>query len=163
MDFPNLFSPIKVNNMLLKNRIVMTAMHLRYTPEGEVTDKLVDFYVRRAQGGVGLIVVGGCRIDELGGMSSMIGIDDDRYIPGLARLAGAVLADHLSLEAQFEIGILFLGAEKLVAFKRIFEGSTHDCAVLDAKDRLVAFPAGEVLAIKDRDKALLSSGLLGRG
>ncbi|MBW1945452.1 MAG: NADH:flavin oxidoreductase, partial [Deltaproteobacteria bacterium] len=86
--------------MLLKNRIVMTAMHLRYTPEGEVTDKLVDFYVRRAQGGVGLIVVGGCRIDELGGMSSMIGIDDDRYIPGLARLAKAVQKEGSKIAAQ---------------------------------------------------------------
>jgi 2,4-dienoyl-CoA reductase (NADPH2) len=100
MNFPNLFSPIEVNSMLLKNRIVMTAMHLRYTPEGEVTDKLVNFYVRRAQGGVGLIIVGGCRIDELGGMSSMMGIDDDRYIPGLARLVEAVQKGGSKIAAQ---------------------------------------------------------------
>jgi 2,4-dienoyl-CoA reductase (NADPH2) len=100
MNFPNLFSPIQINNMLLKNRIVMTAMHLRYTPEGEVTEKLVNFYVRRAQGGVGLIVVGGCRIDELGGMSTMIGIDEDRYIPGLAHLSEAVHQGGSKIAAQ---------------------------------------------------------------
>ena len=44
--------------MLLKNRIVMTAMHLGYTPGGEVTDRLVEFYTLRARGGVGLIIVG---------------------------------------------------------------------------------------------------------
>ena len=44
MEFSYLFSPIKVRNMELRNRIVMTAMHLGYTPQGEVTDRLVDFY-----------------------------------------------------------------------------------------------------------------------
>lgn len=49
MEFPNLFSPIEINKMELKNRIVMTAMHLGYTPEGEVTDRLVDFYLERPE------------------------------------------------------------------------------------------------------------------
>jgi len=87
--------------MELKNRIVMTAMHLGYTPEGAVTDRLIAFYVLRAKGGVGLIIVGGCPIDEYGGMSSMISINDDRFIPGLRRLtedvknAGARIAAQL--------------------------------------------------------------------
>lgn len=61
MAYPYLFSPIDINGMALKNRIVMTAMHLGYTPEGKVTDRLVDFYALRAKGGVGLIIVGGLR------------------------------------------------------------------------------------------------------
>ena len=100
MEFPNLFSPIEINNMELKNRIVMTAMHLGYTPEGEVTDRLVDFYVARARGGVGLIIVGGCLIDEYGGMSSMICINDDRYLPGLSRLSSAIKAEGAKIAAQ---------------------------------------------------------------
>ena len=50
MEFPYLFSPITINNMTLKNRIVMTAMHLAYTPKGEVTERLIDFYAMRAKG-----------------------------------------------------------------------------------------------------------------
>ncbi|MFP3913199.1 MAG: FAD-dependent oxidoreductase, partial [Desulfobacteraceae bacterium] len=100
MDFPYLFSPIKINRMELKNRIVMTAMHLGYTPQGEVTDRLVDFYALRAQGGVGLIVVGGCPIDEMGGMVGMIGLNDDRYIPGLERLTRAVQEGGAKIAAQ---------------------------------------------------------------
>ena len=100
MEFPNLFSPIIINNMELKNRIVMTAMHLDYTPEGFVTDRLVDFYVTRARGGVGLIIVGGCPIDEQGSMSGMICIDDDRYIPGLKRLTKAIHNDDAKIAAQ---------------------------------------------------------------
>jgi len=100
MEFPNLFSPITINGMALKNRIVMPAMHLGYTPEGEVTDRLVDFYTLRARGGVGLIIVGGCSIDEHGGMTSMICISDDRFIPGLERLASAVKGEGAKVAAQ---------------------------------------------------------------
>lgn len=51
MNYPHLFSPIRINSLLLKNRIVMTAMHLGYTPGGAVTDRLVEFYALRARGG----------------------------------------------------------------------------------------------------------------
>ncbi len=100
MEFPYLFSPIKINTMELKNRIVMTAMHLGYTPVGEVTDRLIDFYALRAKGGVGLIIVGGCPIDELGGMANMICIHDDRYIPGLRQLTDAVKKNGAKIAAQ---------------------------------------------------------------
>ncbi|MFH1488579.1 MAG: FAD-dependent oxidoreductase [Pseudomonadota bacterium] len=100
MSFPHLFSPIKINQMTLKNRIVMTAMHLGYTPEGVVTDRLVDFYADRAGGGVGLIIVGGCLIDEFGGMASMIGIHEDRFMPGLQQLTGAVKSGGARIAAQ---------------------------------------------------------------
>jgi len=65
MGFPFLFSPIKINRMELKNRIVMTAMHLHYDDDnGYVNDRLIHFYTRRAEGGVGLIIVGTCCIDK---------------------------------------------------------------------------------------------------
>ena len=104
MNYPHLFSPVTVNSMELANRIVMTAMHLGYTPEGEVTDRLIEFYRRRAEGGVGLIIVGGCPVDEYGGMAGMIGIDDDRYIPGLARLTSAVKTGGARIAAQLYQG-----------------------------------------------------------
>jgi len=90
MEFSNLFSPIRINALEIPNRIVMTAMHLGYTPEGEVTDRLLAFYAARARGGAGLIIVGGCTIDELAGMSNMVGISEDRFIPGLQRLASGI-------------------------------------------------------------------------
>ena len=86
--------------MELRNRIVMTAMHLGYTPTGEVTDRLIDFYRLRAKGGVGLIIVGGCPIDEQGSMPSMIGINDDRFVPGLKRLTQVVKSNGAKIAAQ---------------------------------------------------------------
>ncbi|MGD0275752.1 MAG: hypothetical protein ABSB79_06820, partial [Syntrophales bacterium] len=46
--FKNLFSPIDMGTLQLKNRIVMTAMHLNYTPGGEVNDRIIAFYRERA-------------------------------------------------------------------------------------------------------------------
>jgi len=100
MEFPHLFSPIAINSMTLKNRIVMTAMHLGYTPEGTVTDRLIDFYAARAAGGVGLIIVGGCPIDETGGMRSMVAIHDDRFVPGLTKLTRAIRKGGAKIAAQ---------------------------------------------------------------
>lgn len=85
-----LFTPIELGPIELKNRVVMPAIHLVYTPEGEVNDMLVDFYVERARGGPGLIIVGGCPIDDVSGMHGMTAISDDRHVPGLSRLAAAV-------------------------------------------------------------------------
>lgn len=100
MEFPYLFSPITINGLEIKNRIVMTAMHLGYTPKGEVTDQLVDFYVERATGGAGLIIVGGCPVDEYGGMVGMIGLQHDRFIPGLSRLVREVKSAGAPIVAQ---------------------------------------------------------------
>ncbi len=100
MEFPYLFSSISISGMTLKNRIVMTAMHLGYTPTGESNDRLVEFYRRRAEGGVGFIIVGGCIIDEFGGMQSMISLNDDRFIPGLQQLTEAVKSNGAKIGAQ---------------------------------------------------------------
>lgn len=98
--YPFLFSPIQINRMPLKNRIVMTAMHLGYTPQGEVTDQLVEFYRERARGGVGLIIVGGCPVDEYGGMAGMVLLNHDRFVPGLERLTAAVKEGGARIAAQ---------------------------------------------------------------
>lgn len=100
VQFPLLFSPIEINGMPLKNRIVMTAMHLGYTPEGKVTDRLVEFYALRAKGGAGLIMVGGCTIDPWAGMADMLSIMDDTFLPGLERLTSAVKAGGAKIAAQ---------------------------------------------------------------
>ena len=93
-----LLTPVTIGPLTLRNRVVMPAMHLVYTPEGVVTDQLVDFYAERAAGGAGLIIVGGCPIDDVSGMIGMAMINEDRFIPGLTRLVQAV-HDHQALIA----------------------------------------------------------------
>lgn len=83
-----LFSSCKIGSLELKNRIVIAAMHLGYAKDGFVNDQLIRFYQDRAKGGAGLIIVGGAYVHRLGmGGISFLSIDDDRYIPGMKKLA----------------------------------------------------------------------------
>lgn len=82
MDYSRLFTPVKIRNLELKNRIIMPAIHLMYNMDGYANEKFNSFYWRRAEGGVGLVVVGGCRFDEYGGSPGMMSLEDDRFIPG---------------------------------------------------------------------------------
>jgi 2,4-dienoyl-CoA reductase (NADPH2) len=100
MNFPYLFSPIDIRSLEMKNRIIMSAMHLGFTPEGLVTDKLIAFYGRRARGGAGLIIVGGCPVERFAGKAGMLRIDHDDCIPGLQRLTGAVHRHGCAAAAQ---------------------------------------------------------------
>ena len=40
MEFPFLFSPIKINQMELKHRIVMAAAHMHHNDDGYVNDRM---------------------------------------------------------------------------------------------------------------------------
>ncbi|MFX1324889.1 MAG: FAD-dependent oxidoreductase, partial [Promethearchaeota archaeon] len=85
MKFIKLFEPLKIQNLEIKNRIVMPALGLGYTRKGEVNDVFMNFYERRAKGGVGLIIIGGLGINPNSGGTPYIG--DDKLIPGYTEFA----------------------------------------------------------------------------
>ena len=62
-----LFEPILINQLEIKNRIYMPAMHLGMAVDYEVTDQIINFYSERAQGGAGMICVGFATVDEFSG------------------------------------------------------------------------------------------------
>lgn len=96
-----LFEPISIGPVTLANRVVMTAMHLNYTPTGHVSDKFLEFYRARARGGTGLIVIGGADInDQSSGMDFMLSIKDDDTIPGLAQFVDAMHAEGAKVAVQ---------------------------------------------------------------
>ena len=95
-----LFEPLRVGGLELKNRICMPALHHNYSADGFVNEKLISYYETRSRGGAALIIVGGCSIDRSGGGPLMIGLHDDRYIPGLRQLAVAVKNAGAKIAAQ---------------------------------------------------------------
>jgi len=88
-----LFQPITIGDVEISNRIMMAPMNTRFGYDGYVTDQLVDYYVERAKGGAGFICVEMGIIDYPIGSTAgkgMIATDDDKYSPGLKKLANAI-------------------------------------------------------------------------
>jgi 2,4-dienoyl-CoA reductase-like NADH-dependent reductase (Old Yellow Enzyme family)/thioredoxin reductase len=102
-NYPNLFSPITVNGVQLKNRLVMAPMATRYANYGGyVTERLVRYYQERAAGGVGLITVEATAISSEGiGWPNNLAVYNDTYIDGLKLLADAI--HHSGAKASLEI------------------------------------------------------------
>lgn len=95
-----LFDPIRINQLEVGNRIYLPAMHLGMADGFEVTDQIEQFYARRAKGGPGMICVGYATVDELSGNTTNIGAHDDKFIPGLTRLAAAIKENGSLAAAQ---------------------------------------------------------------
>ena len=80
-----LFQPFRLGNLELKNRIVMAPMTRNFSPNDNIPgDNVVDYYRRRAEGGVGLVITEGTCIGHAGA-SGYPGVP---YFHGEARLAG---------------------------------------------------------------------------
>jgi len=71
LSYEMLFSPMNIGTMTVKNRTVMTAAEFSLgQPNGKPTEKLMNYYEERAKGGVGLIIPGICRVNDMAGASS---------------------------------------------------------------------------------------------
>lgn len=90
--YPLLFTPFRISNLTLKNRLTMAPMFRGYAnQDGTVSRTLIDSYREIALGGAGMIVVANAVVDRSGVMASrVIRVDQDRFIPGLAKLAKVI-------------------------------------------------------------------------
>lgn len=96
-----LFDTIQIGQVIVKNRVMMSAMDLGFTSDGSINDRIINFYRERAKGGVGIIVVGGCYPEANGKVwKSIIGLDKDEFIPGLKRLTDAIHEYDVRVAAQ---------------------------------------------------------------
>lgn len=88
----NLLKPIKIKSMELANRVVMPPMGTSLgNPDGTVSDANVAYIRRRAQGGAGLIITEITAVHPAGQINpSELGVWDDKFIPGLNKMAKAV-------------------------------------------------------------------------
>lgn len=89
----NLFEPLPLGrgNVTLPNRIVMGPMTLNQaTDDGRITPWIVDWYRRRAAGGVGAIIGAAAFVAQNGrGWVNAVGISDDTYTDGWRRCVDA--------------------------------------------------------------------------
>ncbi|KKM09832.1 hypothetical protein SY88_16705 [Clostridiales bacterium PH28_bin88] len=92
MEKVGLFTPIKINTLELKNRMMMSpAFSNSAAPGGFVTDWTLRHYQKRAAAGVGLVMVEHTSVNGYyihGG--NRLQVSTDQHIPGLARLAKVI-------------------------------------------------------------------------
>ncbi|GHV44032.1 NADH oxidase [Synergistales bacterium] len=88
-----LFSPAKIGSLALPNRVVMAPISTNFPSiTGEVTPELTNFYLERALGGVGMIILEWANIDYPLGKSgyTQLRIDDDSFIPSLSQFTEVI-------------------------------------------------------------------------
>lgn len=91
-NYSRILQPITIGSLRVRNRINMAPMTTLYAgSNGEVTDQLMQYYAARARGGVGMITIEGAYINDTGlQIPCSINVSNDKYIPGLSRVANAI-------------------------------------------------------------------------
>ena len=90
--YPNLLSKGTIGKVETRNKTVMCAMGINQSDHGFVNQAVINHYAERAKGGIGLIMVEVTCVDAPVGLNTanMLVIDDDKYIPGMTKLASAM-------------------------------------------------------------------------
>ena len=91
--YQNIFTPLTIKNMTIRNRIAMPPMGTNYGGAmGDFTEEHVQYYEKRAKGGTGLIIVeNACvKYPERSNGTTQLRIDADNYIPRLYKLCETI-------------------------------------------------------------------------
>ena len=86
--YRNLFEPVKIGKVEIKNRVVMAPMGIvgLVNPDGSLSARAIEYYIERARGGVGLIITAVHKVEN-----------------DLENLAGAALVSRASLAPFTEL------------------------------------------------------------
>ncbi|MGI5970371.1 MAG: FAD-dependent oxidoreductase [Oscillospiraceae bacterium] len=91
MAYDIFLSEGRIGSLRLKNRSVFPPMGSGYADEeGFITQQLIDYHVRRVEGGCAMNIVEIAVVHYTSYNPHTPGIYDDKFLPGLSRLAGAI-------------------------------------------------------------------------
>lgn len=144
-QFEKLLSPLSIHKVQLKNRMVKTASSLGVAKEtGEVSDLTLCAYGTFAQGGVAMIVVEHGFVDYPRGMTGAgrIANSDDKYLPGLTKLAAVMHEGGAVAVAQ-------LGHAGPSQWKKIPEQAVAASALKGADNPQPAYPEARELSLSE--------------
>ena len=71
-------TPFKINNMELKNRIIMLVMHTGFATGGVLTEQDKAFFEERAKGGAGAITQV-CGVSDYGAADNMPNVKEESF------------------------------------------------------------------------------------
>ncbi|MGE0216777.1 NADH:flavin oxidoreductase [Mycolicibacterium sp.] len=94
------FVPTQLGPVRLRNRVVKAATSEGRSPDGLVTDDLIDFHRRFAEGGVGMTTVAYCGVSKEAASAPGQIVMNSRALPGLRRLTNEVHDAGAAISAQ---------------------------------------------------------------
>jgi 2,4-dienoyl-CoA reductase-like NADH-dependent reductase (Old Yellow Enzyme family)/thioredoxin reductase len=108
--FSALFQPGTIGTLHLKNRFIMNAMGtVLVDGEGNVTERMLDYYGARARGGVGLITTQCALVSADATPPFTWAIHSDKSIPGLTRLVECIHEQGAKVSIQLmHYGLLLI-------------------------------------------------------
>jgi 2,4-dienoyl-CoA reductase-like NADH-dependent reductase (Old Yellow Enzyme family) len=123
IDFSGLFTPFKLGNVTLPNRIVMPAMGLSRCDDGIPGEAHADYYARRAQGGTGLVLTEGVYIDHpsSGDNPSLGRFYGEAALEGWRNVAAKVhAAGGLCMPELWHVGLIYKTADTMTGGVQVF-------------------------------------------
>lgn len=108
--FEKLFEPVKINAMVVPNRLVFEPMGNYYAElNGDASQRDCDFYAARGAGGCGLVITEICSVNRTTGRGDArnLVLDNDEAIPSFRRMAQATQATG----AKFAVEIYHPGCQ----------------------------------------------------
>lgn len=103
VHYPHIFQPLRVKSLHMKNRIGIPPIGSNFAAlDGAIRDEHINYYIRRALGGPGLIIVENVNIDYPMGTNgtTQLRLDDDQYIPGIFTLVEKLQALGTAVSVQ---------------------------------------------------------------
>ncbi len=137
MKIELLFNEGTINHLHLKNRVVMTAMGNGLADSsGDVSQDMLSYYRRRAQGGAGMIITEYCQVDPVWGVASprQMALYKPHHLSAVEKLATALHRFDTALLIQLH----HPGAQtrsSLQAAKEIVAPSAITCPVIGEQAR----------------------------
>ncbi|CAN7659255.1 NADH:flavin oxidoreductase [Phenylobacterium sp. LjRoot225] len=110
IDFSALFTPFKLRDVTLPNRVVMPAMGLAICEGGIPSQEVADYYARRAAGGAGLVMTEGVYIDHpASGDNPMLGrFHGEPALEGWCNVARQVhAAGGVTFPELWHVGLIY--------------------------------------------------------
>ena len=108
--FEKLFEPVKINGMVVPNRLVFEPMGNYYAElNGDASERDCAFYAARGAGGCGLVITEVCSVDRIAGRGDArnLVLDNDEAIPSFRKMAEATQATG----AKFAVEIYHPGCQ----------------------------------------------------
>lgn len=94
------FDPARLGPLTLRNRIIKAATFEGVMPRGAVTNQLIDFHCRVAQGGAAMTTVAYCAISPGGRVNRDTLVMSEEILVDLRRLTDAVHEEGAAISAQ---------------------------------------------------------------